>query len=169
MSEPNHTWENNNNRAQTGRRRPGQESSPTSGVWTVRGGGAIWHASYSLLRGDRVQNEEQFRIFDCARTLWYCSVWTKTSINIHLSTYQARPNSTFSVWTLVLCRNKAHTLPYFLTTLYRQDYQKSRIVLYFKVDNSQVVDQVYLGFVILYLIQGWEYRGPREMVEWNAS
>ena len=167
MSEPNHTWENNNNRAQTGRGRPVQESN----IWSLEceGRWGVWHASYSLLRGDRVQNEEQFRIFDSARTLWYRSVWTKTSINIHLSTYQARHNSTFSVSTLVLCRNKAHTLPYFLTTLYRQDYQKSRIVLYFKADNSQVGDQVYFGFVILYPIQGWEYRGPREMVGRNAS
>ena len=38
---------------------------------------------------------------------------------------------------VILVRNKAHTLPYFLTLLDEQDYDKSRLSLYIKSDHNQ--------------------------------
>eukprot|EP00090_Calanus_glacialis_P014493 TRINITY_DN23297_c0_g1_i1.p1 TRINITY_DN23297_c0_g1~~TRINITY_DN23297_c0_g1_i1.p1 ORF type:complete len:567 (-),score=145.41 TRINITY_DN23297_c0_g1_i1:201-1901(-) len=42
-----------------------------------------------------------------------------------------------SVFISILVRNKAHTLPYFLSLLEKQTYPKSRIILYLRSDNNQ--------------------------------
>lgn len=42
-----------------------------------------------------------------------------------------------SIFISVLIRNKAHLLPYFLTSLEKQSYPKSRIILYLRSDNNQ--------------------------------
>jgi len=42
-----------------------------------------------------------------------------------------------TVFISILVRNKAHTLPYFLSLLENQTYPKSRIILYLRSDNNQ--------------------------------
>jgi collagen beta-1,O-galactosyltransferase len=58
-------------------------------------------------------------------------------ILLFLSVAAAGPKAP-SVFVSVLVRNKAHTLPYFLSTLEQLSYPKERIVLHIRSDQNEV-------------------------------
>ena len=68
-----------------------------------------------------------------------CILYPQRTFNLHLSTYQVKTSCYYyKYFHPILSRNKAHLLPYFLTSLEKQSYPKSRIILYLRSDNNQV-------------------------------